>query len=147
MVMNVFRLEVLYQVGRAIVREYLWLMEVGLLLRGIVRSKGLNSEEWNGAAVLFQLTSEFGFRNWTRSSLYCTPAMCSSWDTSLNIWGSPYCNCAFGYNDRTGWDRTIPQIRLFGSGSRVGTSVVPSYPSKLEGRERTPEDVPVLAVP
>jgi hypothetical protein len=38
-------------------------MEVGLLLRGIVRSKGLNSEEWNGAAVLFQLTSEFGFRN------------------------------------------------------------------------------------
>jgi hypothetical protein len=26
-------------------------------------------------------------------------------------------------------------------------SVVPSYPSKLEGRERTTEDVPVLAVP
>jgi hypothetical protein len=54
---------------------------------------------------------------------------------------------AFGYNDRMGWDRTIPQIRLFGSGSRVGTSVVPNYPLKLEGRERTPEDVPVLAVP
>jgi hypothetical protein len=28
---------------------------------------------------------------------------------------------AFGCNDRTGWDRTIPQIWLFGSGSGVGT--------------------------
>jgi hypothetical protein len=49
-----------------------------------------------------------------------------------------------------GWDRTIPQIRLFGSGSRVGTrlfSVVPCCPSKLEGRERTSGDNPVLAVP
>jgi hypothetical protein len=27
----------------------------------------------------------------------------------------------FGYNDRTEWDETIPQIRLFGSKSRVGT--------------------------
>jgi pantothenate kinase type III len=26
-------------------------------------------------------------------------------------------------------------------------NVVPNYPSKLEGRERTPGDVPVLAVP
>jgi hypothetical protein len=43
---------------------------------------------------------------------------------------------AFGCNDRTGWDWTIPQIRLFGSGSRVGTvlsCVVPCCPSKLEG--------------
>jgi hypothetical protein len=58
--------------------------------------------------------------------------------------------CAFGCNDRTGWDGTIPQIRLFGSGSRVGTvlsSVVPCCPSKLEGRERTSGDDPVLAVP
>jgi hypothetical protein len=56
---------------------------------------------------------------------------------------------AFGCNDRTGWDGTIPQIRLFGSGSRVGTvlsSVVPCCPSKLEGRERTSGDDPVLAV-
>ena len=56
----------------------------------------------------------------------------------------------FGCNDRTGWDGTIPQIRLFGSGSRVGTvlsSVVPCCPSKLEGRERTSGDDPVLAVP
>jgi hypothetical protein len=47
-------------------------------------------------------------------------------------------------------DGTIPQIRLFGSGSRVGPdypSVVPCCPSKLERRERTPGDVPVLAVP
>jgi hypothetical protein len=28
---------------------------------------------------------------------------------------------AFGCNDRTGWDETITQIRLFGSGSRVRT--------------------------
>jgi hypothetical protein len=57
---------------------------------------------------------------------------------------------AFGCNDRTGWDGTIPQIRLFGSGSRVGTllsSVAPCCPSKLEGRERTSRDDPVLAVP
>jgi hypothetical protein len=58
--------------------------------------------------------------------------------------------CAFGCNDRTGWDETIPQIRLFGSGSRVGavlSSVVPCCPSKLEGQERTSGDDPVLAVP
>jgi hypothetical protein len=30
---------------------------------------------------------------------------------------------AFACNDRTGWDGTIPQIRLFGSGSRVGTGL------------------------
>jgi hypothetical protein len=30
---------------------------------------------------------------------------------------------AFGCNDRTGWDGTIPQIMLFGSGSRVGTGL------------------------
>jgi hypothetical protein len=57
---------------------------------------------------------------------------------------------AFGCNDRTGCDETIPQIRLFGSGSRVGTglsSVVPCCPSNLEGRERTSGNGPVLAVP
>jgi hypothetical protein len=56
----------------------------------------------------------------------------------------------FGCNDRTRQVGTIPQIRLFGLGSRLGQdypSVVPSCPSKLEGRERTPEDVPVLVVP
>jgi hypothetical protein len=39
---------------------------------------------------------------------------------------------------------------LLGSGSRSGTglsSVVPCCPSKLEGRERTSGDDPVLAVP
>jgi hypothetical protein len=57
---------------------------------------------------------------------------------------------AFGCNDRTGWDGTIPQIRLFGSGSRVGTvlsSLILCCPSKLEGRERTSGDDPVIAVP
>ena len=57
---------------------------------------------------------------------------------------------AFGCNDMTGRDETIPQIRLFGSVSRVGTGLSQcylSYPSKLEGRERTPGDVPVVAVP
>jgi hypothetical protein len=29
----------------------------------------------------------------------------------------------FGCNDMTGWDGTIPQIRLFGSGSRVETEL------------------------
>jgi hypothetical protein len=41
----------------------------------------------------------------------------------------------FGCNDRTGRDKTIPQIRLFGSVSRVETRLLqccPSYPSKLE---------------
>jgi hypothetical protein len=50
----------------------------------------------------------------------------------------------------TGRDGTIPQIRLFGSGSRVETvlsSVVPCYPLKLEGRQRMSGDDPVLAVP
>jgi hypothetical protein len=53
-------------------------------------------------------------------------------------------------NVRTGRDETILQIRLFGSESRVGQdylNVVLSYPSKLEGRERTPGDVHVLTVP
>jgi hypothetical protein len=36
-------------VGRAI-----YVMVGSLLPFGIVRSKGLNSDEWNGAAVLFQ---------------------------------------------------------------------------------------------
>jgi hypothetical protein len=30
---------------------------------------------------------------------------------------------AFGCNDRTRWDETIPQIRLFGSESRVETGL------------------------
>jgi hypothetical protein len=33
------------------------------------------------------------------------------------------------------------------TGSRHYPSIVPSYPSKLEERERTPEDVPILVVP
>jgi hypothetical protein len=48
-----------------------------------------------------------------------------------------------------GWDGTIPQIKLFGSGLRVGTvlsSVVLCCPSKLEGRERMSGDDLVLAV-
>jgi hypothetical protein len=55
----------------------------------------------------------------------------------------------FGCNDRMGWDGTIPQIKLFGSGLRVGTvlsSVVLCCPSKLEGRERMSGDDLVLAV-
>jgi hypothetical protein len=49
----------------------------------------------------------------------------------------------FGCNDRTGWDGTIPQIRLFGSGSRVGTvlsCVVPVVPQNWRderGRQGT----------
>jgi hypothetical protein len=46
----------------------------------------------------------------------------------------------FGCNDRTGWDETIPQIRLFGSGSRVGTglsSVVPQNWRDDRGRQGT----------
>jgi hypothetical protein len=49
-----------------------------------------------------------------------------------------------------GRDETIPQIRLFGSEAGVRTelsSVVPICPSKLEGREETSGDVPVLTVP
>jgi hypothetical protein len=43
---------------------------------------------------------------------------------------------AFGCNDMTGRHETIPQIRLFGSGSRFGTELSQycfQYPSKLEG--------------
>jgi hypothetical protein len=64
----------------------------------------------------------------------------------------PICGCLrlFGCNDRTGRDGTIPQICCLVQGQGLGQDypcVVPSYPSKLEGRERTPGDVPVLAVP
>jgi hypothetical protein len=52
-----------------------------------------------------------------------------------------------------GRDETIPRIKLFGLAQELRHdyfSVVPSclsYLSKLEGRERTPGDVPVLDVP
>jgi hypothetical protein len=53
-----------------------------------------------------------------------------------------------------GLDRTIsvsiPQIRLFGSKLRVWTGLsqcCPRHPSKLEGRENTPGDIPILVVP
>jgi hypothetical protein len=51
---------------------------------------------------------------------------------------------------RRGWDEMIHQIRLFGSGKALAhdyPNVIPSCPSKLKGRERTPEDVHVLAAP
>jgi hypothetical protein len=47
----------------------------------------------------------------------------------------------FGCNDRTGQDETIPQISLFGSGSRVGTGLsqcCPQLSLKIGG---TREDV------
>jgi hypothetical protein len=57
---------------------------------------------------------------------------------------------AFGCNDRTRRDVTISQIRMFGLRSRARTGLsqyCPHLSSKLEGQERTPENVPVLAVP
>jgi hypothetical protein len=35
----------------------------------------------------------------------------------------PVYYCAFGCNDRMGWNGTIPQIGLFGSGLGVGTGL------------------------
>jgi hypothetical protein len=52
----------------------------------------------------------------------------------------------------TGWDRMGRSLKKGclvqsqGLGQNY-LSVVPSYPSKLEGQERTTVDVPVLAVP
>jgi hypothetical protein len=57
---------------------------------------------------------------------------------------------AFGCNDRTDWDGTIPQIRLFGSELRVETELSHCCPCcllKLEGGERTTGDIPVVADP
>lgn len=53
----------------------------------------------------------------------------------------------FGCNDRIGPGETIPQIILFGSGSNVRMRLSQCCPSKLEGRKRTTENVPVLSVP
>jgi hypothetical protein len=42
----------------------------------------------------------------------------------------------FGCNDRTGRDETIPQIMLFGSGSKVGTRLsqcCPQLPPEIGG--------------
>jgi hypothetical protein len=47
----------------------------------------------------------------------------------------------FGCNDRTRRDGTIPQIRLFGSGSKVGTGLSQGYPQLSLKIGGTREDV------
>jgi hypothetical protein len=41
---------------------------------------------------------------------------------------APYTRGVFGCNDMTGWDEKIPQIRLFGYGSRVETELSQCFP-------------------
>jgi hypothetical protein len=81
--------------------------------------------------------------------IYCTgpyPAF------NLNFKHSSYISGAFGCNDKTRWNETIPQIRLFGFGSRVETELsqcCPLLSLKIGGTRENARGrpCPVLADP